>query len=325
MSPQAKSTDFLGFFRNTTKELFSDKIYEAMNSDSQDLFKYNHECNKINVRNHKDKMIKVCEKFLRFLEKSTLWNEMNSGYDVSILLNYWIYERLAGYFDYYTKIETYHERCKHNLDTTELEDWENRKKLYDYYVHYDYLYKMTYTFHSNCEYYKKIEEKTSLFKHFDELCVTNENKCPKFYNQCQSYNPKSVLPLLPYDSKIKANKAATKRDSAVNHSPGHGKDPRAGGNGPGLQGIENGSHIRDSISETSKIGTKVGHSVLGIAPVLLTATALYRYTPVDSWVGKIGGYDSNSVSDIDEFSSYTQEPEDMFSNNSGNYISYQPI
>ncbi|SBT00228.1 PIR Superfamily Protein [Plasmodium ovale curtisi] len=84
-------------------------------------------------------------------------------------------------------------------------------------------------------------------------------------------------------------------------------------------------HGTELHKENSDIGRKFGHSVLCVAPVLLTATALYRYTPVGSWVRKLGGYNSNSVSDMDEFSSYTQESEDMFSNNSGNYISYQPI
>ncbi|SBT56035.1 PIR Superfamily Protein [Plasmodium ovale wallikeri] len=98
----------------------------------------------------------------------------------------------------------------------------------------------------------------------------------------------------------------------------------AGAHGSSVPKLGDGSYT-EFTPETSNIGTKAVHSILGVAPVLLTATALYRYTPVGSWVCKLGGYNSNGVSDMNEFSSYTQEPGDMFSNNSASYISYQPI
>ncbi|SBT57905.1 PIR Superfamily Protein [Plasmodium ovale wallikeri] len=90
------------------------------------------------------------------------------------------------------------------------------------------------------------------------------------------------------------------------------------------------SHVTEPKSETSNIGTKVGHSVLGVTPVLLSATALYRYTPVGSWIHKLGGYNLNSLSKIDGdemdvFIDNTQESGDMLFGNSGNYISYQPM
>ncbi|SBT57513.1 PIR Superfamily Protein [Plasmodium ovale wallikeri] len=90
------------------------------------------------------------------------------------------------------------------------------------------------------------------------------------------------------------------------------------------------SHVTEPKSETSNIGTKVGHSVLGVAPVLLSATALYRYTPVGSWVRKLSGYSHNSVSNMDEgvvegILGNTQETDDILFGNTGNYISYQPI
>ncbi|SBT54967.1 PIR Superfamily Protein [Plasmodium ovale wallikeri] len=81
----------------------------------------------------------------------------------------------------------------------------------------------------------------------------------------------------------------------------------------------------DPTSERSDIGAKVGHSVLGVAPVLLTATALYRYTSIASWIIKVGGTNTNGIGDMDVFSSYTQESGHMFLGDTENYISYQPI
>ncbi|SBS93114.1 PIR Superfamily Protein [Plasmodium ovale curtisi] len=327
-----------GLIGKSSKELYSEKFYEALEHDYSDSYKYHEKCNKIVVSSKKNEMIRMCEKILDNLDNSTVLNTANSSYDVCILFNYWIYDTLAGiygaentmdiahafsslqlilgYLNYNPKNKTFYEKCKLSYNIDDHEDWKHRKQLYDYYVDYDYLYKMASSFDPECEYYKKIEEKTSLFKHFDNLCSSNPTKCPKFYNQCQY--------------KIKADRASTERASSANHSPGHGKVARIDGDGPALQGIADGLHIRDSTFETSQIGTKVGHSVLGIAPVLVTATALYRYTPIGLWIRKISGINKNSLSNMDEseidgFSSNAHESGDMFFDNTPNYISYQPI
>ncbi|SBT58154.1 PIR Superfamily Protein [Plasmodium ovale wallikeri] len=344
---------YFGEYREFFKRIILRRIFEALNYDYSDLSTYNEKSNNnIFVHSKKKEMIGICKRVLSNLENSTMLNTANSSYDTCILFNYWIYDTLAGiygaenttdiahafgslqfiwsYLNYYQKNKTFYEKCKPSYNIYDHEDWKHRKQLNDYYVDYDYLYKMASSFDPECKYYKKIEEKTSLFKHFDDLCVTDENKCPKFYNQCQSYNPKSVLPLLPCDIKINADRAATERASTVNRSPGHGKVPRIGADGLSLQGIANGPHIRGSTSEISQIGTKVGHSVLGLAPVLVTATALYRYTPIGPWIPKFSGIHQNILSDmdgdeIDGFSSNAQEIGDMFFDNTPNYISYQPM
>ncbi|SBS91714.1 PIR Superfamily Protein [Plasmodium ovale curtisi] len=138
----------------------------------------------------------------------------------------------------------------------------------------------------------------------------NFTKCPKFYQDCKIYNPDILLSQLHCRDEMDKNQVTAKisaERSLSEQELGH----RSRKHGSGLTGILGGSHI--------------GHSVLGIAPAVLTATVLYRYTPVVSCVRNLGEHNSNSVSDMDEFSSYTQESDDMFSNNSGNYISYQPI
>ncbi|SBT58459.1 PIR Superfamily Protein [Plasmodium ovale wallikeri] len=71
-------------------------------------------------------------------------------------------------------------------------------------------------------------------------------------------------------------------------------------------------------------------NILGVAPVLLTASALYRYTPVGSWIRKLGGYNTNNLSNMDRsemdgFLSNTQVSGNIFFDNTENYISYQPL
>ncbi|SBT51556.1 PIR Superfamily Protein [Plasmodium ovale wallikeri] len=95
MSSQYKCMYFSRLFLNSSKELNLKFFFDAMSSESSNLSKYHEECNKIIVSNHKDKMIRNCEKFLRFLENSKIWNDANNGYDVSTLLNYWLCDEIT--------------------------------------------------------------------------------------------------------------------------------------------------------------------------------------------------------------------------------------
>ncbi|KMZ77313.1 hypothetical protein PVIIG_06121, partial [Plasmodium vivax India VII] len=75
----------------------------------------------------------------------------------------------------------------------------------------------------------------------------------------------------------------------------------------------------------SEIRRKVTHSVNVAALFLLTPTMLYRYTPLGPWIRRFGGGGTNSMNAMDALSSYTQETGNMLSDDSANYISYQPI
>ncbi|SBT02164.1 PIR Superfamily Protein [Plasmodium ovale curtisi] len=116
----------------------------------------------------------------------------NSLYKVSILFNYWLYGMLsyiyganstdkirAGfgalqlkwtYFDYSRINNQYYKKCKPNLNMVYHSDWEKRKKLYDYYVDSDILIGLAKSIDDDCEYYKKIEEKKSLYEYFEKEC-----------------------------------------------------------------------------------------------------------------------------------------------------------
>ncbi|SBS91400.1 PIR Superfamily Protein [Plasmodium ovale curtisi] len=332
MSSQVDTTDFYKLFRSSSKELFSEKFYEAMNSESSNLSKYDHHCNQIYVRLHKDQMIIICKKFLRYLEYCKLWNNEYYRYDITTLLNYWLYDKLTdiyganntdkissafaslqcmwGYVDSYKQNDPHNQKCKPILKMVNHNDWDKRKKLYDYYVDHDILFGLAKSIDDDCEYYKQIEEKKSLYVNFDEQCLLENYICLDFYDKCMPYKPYNVLSKLSCHEK----NAQEHADSKIAEIPDAMKHT--------LARLATGFEVEVTL-QNSQIHTKVGYSVLGVAPVLLTATALYKYTPIGPWIRKLSG-NTNSVSDIEEFSSYTQESSDMFSDNSTNYISYQP-
>ncbi|SBT57986.1 PIR Superfamily Protein [Plasmodium ovale wallikeri] len=220
--------------------------------------------------------------FLKHLETSSVWKVTNPKYDVCMLLNFWIYDKLTDIYKgqnssddiniafgslqgvwnkiyYYPQNSLHHNKCKPEFDIVKHHDWKQRKELYDYCVNYEFIEPMCKYFSDQCkEHCEYIEAKSHIYKHFEQLCTPEES------------------------------------------------------------------------SHTFTKNARLGHSVLGVAPVLLSATALYRYTPVGSWIRKLGGYNINGMTnmngvEIDEFSSYTQEPGDMLFGGTENYISYQPM
>ncbi|SBS92146.1 PIR protein [Plasmodium ovale] len=326
-------------------DLPSEKFYNDMKKDYPDLSKYSQQCDSKSVYNNKNEAKLICEKILRYLDTYAVWIDKNSGYDVCILLNYWIYDTLAHIFGVentsnninttYSSLQymwtyptpelaktNYYKKCVPNFNIFKYIDWDKRRELYEYFVDYTTLYETATNYPITCRhYYIKIEEKKPLYKYFEEKCSSEEYDCPEFYKNYSHYNPDSVLPNLPCHKDFVA---AT--EARVTHHPsGQQIEPGAHGIGPGSQGSEDDSHGTELTPETSELGTKVGHSILGIAPVMLTATALYRYTPIGAWIRKIGGTKPNSISEIEGYSSYSQESGDIFSDSRENYISYQPM
>ncbi|SBT56264.1 PIR Superfamily Protein [Plasmodium ovale wallikeri] len=140
------------------------------------------------------------------------------------------------------------------------------------------------------------------------------------------YKPDNVLSKLPCHEKIAQEQADAKvaeRPHAMQHESRCAQDTEVGPLGPGEPGLASGSET-EVTSDTSPIGTKVGQSVLGMAPVLLTATALYRYTPIGSWIRNLGKNSTNSISDMDRemegFLGDTPESGDILLGETSNYI-----
>ncbi|SBT73984.1 PIR protein [Plasmodium ovale] len=323
----------LGELSQTYSSNLPSKIfYNDMKKEYPDLSKYSKQCDINIVDKNIDDIKNICKRILRYLENNRLLIDNKTQYDVCVLLNYWIHDALTEIFgpantsdnitsafyildqmwkhpNEHLKRTNYYNKCQPNFDIFKNDDWKKRKELYEYYVDYSTLHGTAKSYIPQCEtYYNKIEEKKSIYEYFDQLCISKPDKCPDFYQNCKNYNPKLVLHELSCHGDILAKRsaaaaAAPERSDATHHPSGQ------------YQEFGNSALI----SENSEIGTKVGHSVLGVAPFLLTATALYRYTPIGTWIRKLGGTNPNSMNNINE-----AEMNGFFSD-SENYISYHPM
>ncbi|SBT57518.1 PIR Superfamily Protein [Plasmodium ovale wallikeri] len=135
-----------------------------------------------------------------------------------------------------------------------------------------------------------INGKSELYKHFESVCPPKGSDCPDFYEKCKAYNPNIVLKALNCHKKLKTYRGHDLVAGALQDSPGQKLEPLAHAHGPSVAG----------------------------------------YTPVGSWVRKLGGYSPNSMNDTDGremegFLDNAQGSGNMFFDSGENYISYQPM
>ncbi|SBS94390.1 PIR Superfamily Protein, partial [Plasmodium ovale curtisi] len=324
-------------------ELFSEIFYQNREIYYPDLYKYSGYCNKIASPKEKNRMKGLCKKVLKYLEISKEWKKNESAYDECILLNYWIYDTLDKYFNHDTddmnvafgtlqfiwdpltkdyNSTSFYKKCIPLFDMLKYKDWKERKELYDYYVNYNSVYSTANNYDEKCkEYYEYIEGKASLYEHFGSLCTSDNSSCPEIYDKCMPYNPDLVLHTIKCHNDIVSERAAT-REAASKVSASHHSSE---------QELVSGSYSSGQglTQQNTDIGKTFGHSVLGAAPVLLTASVLYKYTPVGSWIRNLGRNNPNSISNMDgemeRFLGNTQESGNMFFDGGENYISYQPM
>ncbi|SBS99003.1 PIR protein [Plasmodium ovale] len=321
-------------------DLMSKKIYDGMENDSQDLSEYNGKCNDIVVPSNKEEVKTLCKKVLRYLEKSPVWSVQESVYDTCLLLNFWIYDKLTQIFfnkekkdiafgNFQTLLKNHSEnqknisadkKCTDKFHILNKVDWKHRKELYDYYIDFNTIKPMIQFYGSECKnYYKYVEGKKHLYEYFDSKCKYKPKECPHFYEQCKNYNPDVVLRNFPCHVQIEAAKNALNTEETSDQGLPDGPRPH----GFDLSRHEASSSEAGMTQENSDIGTKVGRSVLGVAPIALTASALYKFTPLGPWIRKISGSSHNITSN--GFGDEEQESVNMFFDGGENYISYQPI
>ncbi|GAB69805.1 CYIR protein, partial [Plasmodium cynomolgi strain B] len=229
-----------------------------------------------------------------FLDTSKTWSGLFTQFDVSLLLNYWLYDKVThiyrdtenyeiniafsalqliwSTFDSTRSEELYYKKCWPDLGKVHHEDWEYRKKLYDFYVDFDKLFGIGSTYDSLCkEYYQKIKEMIPVCAYFKGKCLTpGTYSCPDNFKKCEEKNLETELKKLPCHVTINGTRGSTSQISSSHQPPGHTERPLDHAVVPSAEfntQLESGN---------SGIGTKVTHSFLGAAPVLLTATALYR-------------------------------------------------
>ncbi|KMZ77348.1 hypothetical protein PVIIG_06373, partial [Plasmodium vivax India VII] len=182
-----------------------------MDTDPHDMYDYNKKCNEILVRNNTENLIPICKQYKRFLDKCLVWSGPNYEYDFSLLLSYWLYEKLIniygdtkaeeisfafaafqriwGNFINSRKYNSYYQKCKPELNIVNHKDWKNRKQLYDYYVDYYSLFETARTHDTFCkQYYTKIKEFSSLYEYFRGQCSTDGYECPEFFHKFEKEN-----------------------------------------------------------------------------------------------------------------------------------------
>ncbi|GAB69848.1 CYIR protein [Plasmodium cynomolgi strain B] len=177
MSLSSGSMDFSRLYLMSSKDLDSEKFYDALDSDFSNIHSYYPICNSELESKKKSDMIPICKKYLRFLDKSEFWGSTRNEYDVSLLLNYWLYDKLNDLFGAINTIEIeigfgalqyiwayneknqthkpYYQKLKPNINIFKEPDWEKRKQLYEYYVDFDTLFKYAIIYDNYCEKYYK--------------------------------------------------------------------------------------------------------------------------------------------------------------------------
>ncbi|CAG9480120.1 unnamed protein product [Plasmodium vivax] len=268
-----------------------DKFYYTLNHDEKNLKDYYSECELLLSGKQHFKNKRLCQKLLRYLKSSnTISDKNDSAYDECLLLNYWIYGKLAQLYGYkYTKVNPafgelnfiwndlienesklhYFNKCKPDFDIPKQDDWDKRKELYDYCVNYETLSGTANNFKDSCKnIYRYIKGKAHLYKHFNERCASgNEKLCPKFYSKCEKYNPDKVLHQLKCHEDMKkeetsppAHAGALSENAHSDLSPSPTFSPEASQ----LKG--DGTHPV----------TQTGNILLGVVATSLTSGALYR-------------------------------------------------
>ncbi|GAB70052.1 hypothetical protein PCYB_008010 [Plasmodium cynomolgi strain B] len=241
-------------------------------------------------------MKKICRKILRYLYYYSLSHITKPEYDVCILLNYWVYSKLHKVFPrrkhnfiiqilakvqmlwndvvYKHPYKYYYNICKPDMSITN-EDWRKRKELYDNYVDYNDLRYLANLDQNKCTYDEKIEKILSLYGYFKDKCINNDHECPDVIKKYEEKDIVSELKKLSCQSKIDGRTVSIVENNFLSEHTEHANDLEDN------LALDIASHITDVsntqlVSENSGTGTKVTHTILGGAPVLLTASILYK-------------------------------------------------
>ncbi|GAW84728.1 variable surface protein [Plasmodium gonderi] len=201
-----------------TSELPSQIFYNKLHTASTDGNHFVKYCggDKENSLNKYPNIKNFCSNIINYLKKRKhSWNQGTKKDMYCNLLVYWIYDQLVNNFKEYTHkpIDIYGKivnvwninyRSSKNRNITQCDlsseiilydDWDMRKKLYEYLLDFDIHIKERISEQGKCEeYYEYIQEKEQLYNHFNEPCNANDQtKCPSFYNDCKKYEPSMVL------------------------------------------------------------------------------------------------------------------------------------
>ncbi|SBT57721.1 PIR Superfamily Protein [Plasmodium ovale wallikeri] len=130
-------------------DLHAEKFYNDMKKEYPSLTKYTSLCDTNIVHNNINYIKNICKRILRYLENNTAWSDKDSGYDICVHLNYWIYDELIDVFGDESTSENinsafdilqmmwkhpieklertkYYQKCTPNMNIDNYEDWKER-------------------------------------------------------------------------------------------------------------------------------------------------------------------------------------------------------
>ncbi|CAG9481994.1 unnamed protein product [Plasmodium vivax] len=303
----------------------SDAFYEYLDKHDEKLKDYTSECNELTDREQYISFKTPCSKVLKYLE-----TRYDKSDDNCNLLNFWIYGQLVNRIT--TKNRTLFSptlkklndilnrfisqkniNCKHDKDINRHNDWEIRKKLYDYCVDYEHIKKMHDINLIKCEnFYMYIKEKAPLYEHFKDHCSRNDqNMCPYFYKRCELYKPDTVLQTLNCYSDMKRKEASQAEGSRENSDD-----------------LDLGGANKNSVNDSNHVKT-FGNIFLGVVVTSMTSGVLYKFTPLGrqlrNGMGQNKGTLTNIIGEGSGLYAHTSESFDPYSRGGEeHYIGYHP-
>ncbi|SCA59684.1 VIR protein [Plasmodium vivax] len=302
--------------KSYSDDLYSEKFYKQLD-DLNGFNEYFDQCELLSKLPNRQGVKIVCARLLKYLETNKNSKNEDNEYNICILLNYWVYNRLSLILQSKPSSYIYQafgeigniwssfiedklkdvekETCKHMHNIVNHYDWKKRKGLYDYCVNIDALKEIVLRYPRICnDVHEYIEDKAHLYEHFRNKCPSdNENICPKFYEKCKHYDPKDVLPLLSCHERIIRERPATVPRPQITDERGSGKEALKDFPSPDMR-----SASAQNLSENSYAVGKFGDVFLGVVATTMTAGGLYKFTPVGRMLRNGFGWNNSNMSNL---------------------------
>ncbi|GAW84333.1 variable surface protein [Plasmodium gonderi] len=198
-------------------DLPSVKFYEMLEEDSLQLqskkFSY---CRDFPLQYDKKEQIKkLCSKYVTYLKnQKQIRRQYNQYSEYCNMLSYWVsnvllrtlgedqskctvaFGKIQLMWSFATKFDSTSYSCQPYSDIYNFYDnWENAKKLYDYYIDFNYLDNMASNCAHNCEELRRyLNEVNITYESFKESCSRNiKSVCPVININYEVYNPMLLL------------------------------------------------------------------------------------------------------------------------------------
>ncbi|KMZ77300.1 hypothetical protein PVIIG_05659 [Plasmodium vivax India VII] len=287
----------------SSKDFNSEQFYDKLYQDDDNLSEYYSECKQLTtpyMSNYKGIMLRImCATLVKYLKTAYIsLDRRNLAYNDCILLNYWVYTRLANIFGsddpadiappfailqqiWNGIIDSSSDKSRNNIckpdnSIATQKDWRKRKELYDYYVNYDQIEKYRQLYKDMCpKYWTYVDSHTSLYEYFEKHCKNPKYDCPNFYKDCKKYDPRDVLRTFGCNEKMEQKKVEdTIAKAKLELQEGRSANQEQISGIPGSSEVSAGGSLltRDSTHPAKK----TGDILLGVVATSLASGALYR-------------------------------------------------